>query len=328
MGTPPLEGNAMNTLLLIAMFLQAADGEAGRARVIVVTGAPGTEEYGEMFRQWAGRWEQAAKQAEVDLIRIGNMEQADKDDHELMQEQLQAAAKSDAPAVWLVLIGHGTFLNPQAKFNLNGPDVTAEELDQWLKPLEMPVAVVNCASASGPFINKLSGPNRVVVTATKSGSQLNFSRFGDYMSSAIAEGAADLDKDGQTSLLEAYLQAAAGVAEFYEQEARLATEHSLLDDNGDGLGTPADWFRGFRAVKSAKEGAMPDGQRASQFVLVPRASEANMPAEVRQRRDEPEIQVEQLRSNKSQLSEAEYYARLEPLMVELAELYRGLEQGE
>jgi hypothetical protein len=34
------------------------------------------------------------------------------------------------------------------------------------------------------------------------------------------------------------------VAEFYEADGRLATEHALLDDNGDSLGTPADFFRG------------------------------------------------------------------------------------
>ena len=32
--------------------------------------------------------------------------------------------------------------------------------------------------------------------------------------------------------------ASRNVARFYEQQSRLATEHALLDDNGDGLGTP------------------------------------------------------------------------------------------
>ena len=114
--------------------------------------------------------------------------------------------------------------------------------------------MINCASSSAPFINRLSAPDRVVVTATKSGYELNYARFGDYLSAPSPTPAADLDKDEQTSLLEAFLLASGRVAEFYEQEARLATETALIDDNGDGQGTPAAWFRGVRAVRRAKTG--------------------------------------------------------------------------
>src|SRR5687768_17002490 len=108
------------------------------------------------------------------------------------------------------------------------------------------MVIVNCASGSGPFMNALSAPQRVVITATKSGQEQNFARFGDYFSSSISAPEADLDKDGQTSVLEVFLSAGHRVTEFYEQESRLATEHSLLDDTGDALGTPADWFQGVR----------------------------------------------------------------------------------
>ena len=79
----------------------------------------------------------------------------------------------------------------------------------------------------------ISGPGRCVVTATKDGNQLQYSRFGDFMSTAIAGLEADIDRDGQTSLLEAWLYAARRTAQFYTTEGRLATEHSLLDDNGE-----------------------------------------------------------------------------------------------
>jgi len=42
------------------------------------------------------------------------------------------------------------------------------------------------------------------------------------------------------------------MAEFYKQEARLATETALVDDNGDAQGTPAGWFRGTRTTRRAK----------------------------------------------------------------------------
>ena len=165
-----------------------------------------------------------------------------------------------------MLIGHGTFDGKEAKFNLRGPDLSATELAAWLKPFRRPVIVINCASSSSPFLNQLSAPERIIVTATRSGYEDNFARFGKFMAEAIADPAADLDKDGQTSLLEAFLMASRRVKEFYEADGRLVTEHALLDDNGDGLGTPADFFRGVRAVKKPVEGGSVDGVRANQIV--------------------------------------------------------------
>jgi hypothetical protein len=181
--------------------------------------------------------------------------------------------------------------------------------------------VINCAAASSPFINKLSAPGRVTVTATRSGYEQNYARFGHFIAEAIADPAADLDKDEQTSLLEAFVMASRRVSEFYEAEGRLATEHALLDDNGDGLGTPADFFRGVRAVKKPAEGAVVDGLRAHQVHLVRSEREQKMPPETRARRDELELAVARLRDSKEKLGEDEYYRRLENLMIELAKLY-------
>jgi len=78
---------------------------------------------------------------------------------------------------------------------------------------------------------------------------------------------------------------------FYQLEGRLATEHPLVDDNGDGLGTPADWFRGVRAIKKAKDSAALDGLRAHQFHLLRNESERNLPLAVRTKRDELELEI-------------------------------------
>ena len=118
---------------------------------------------------------------------------------------------------------------------------------------------------------------------------------------------ADLDKDEQVSLLEAYLTACRQGAEFYEQDARLATEHALLDDNGDGLGTPAAWFRGLRATQRAKDGASLDGTRAHQWHLIASDREQQMPAELRQRRDELELKIATLRAEKEHMDDDDYY---------------------
>src|SRR4029453_6897332 len=145
------------------------------------------------------------------------------------------------------------------------------------------------------------GKGRVIVTAARSGSEFNFARLGDYMSSAIADPKADLDKDEQTSLLEAFLMATAGVKEFYANEGRLATEHALLDDTGDKLGTPADWFQGLKAAKAAKHGASLDGDSARHFVLVKSPRKEQLSAASRARRDELERDLSALRQRKAKL---------------------------
>lgn len=306
--------------LLLGAAAEAVAGAAASPSVLVVVGAEGTPEFGKQFRQWAERWQEAAGRGKARFFAIG-LKQTPEADRELLARHLAEEPKAASEPFWLILIGHGTFDGKTARFNLRGPDVSANELADWLKPFERPLAIINCASSSGPFINELSGPNRVVVAATKSGFERNFARFGDYLSRAVADPSADLDKDEQTSLLEAFLLASAGAEEFYASDARLATEHALLDDNGDQLGTPADWYEGLRAVKRAKEGAAPDGPLAARLQLVSSEREARLTPDARARRDEIERQLAELREQKTTLPEDEYYARLELLLVALARLY-------
>ncbi|HET6883153.1 MAG TPA: hypothetical protein VFI31_23490 [Pirellulales bacterium] len=301
-----------------------------RPTVLVVVGAPGTEEYGKQFRAWAERWKSAAGRGNAEFTSIGldevsedgaDDDRASVDDRDALKREVTALGKQAGGQVWLVLIGHGTFDGKTAKFNLRGPDVSAAELSGWLAGVERPLAVIDATSASGPFINELSAPGRVIVTATKSGFEHNFARFGDYLSAAVADPQADLDKDNQTSLLEAFLFASSGVKEYYESQGRLATEHALIDDNGDRLATPADWFHGLRAMKAAKDGAQLDGLLASQFQLVKSEGERRLSPAARRRRDELEAEIAQLRLQKQKLAEDDYYRRLEPLVVEIARLY-------
>jgi hypothetical protein len=316
----------MPQLFLLTLLLLADTTPDERPTVLVVVGAEGTEEYGKQFRAWAERWKQAAAQGGAACTLLG-LDESSGDDRDALagliasQRQRQQADQAPQSALWLVLIGHGTFDGKTARFNLRGPDVSAKELSDWLSGIEGPLAVINCSSASGPFVNQLSGPGRVVMTGTKSGYEHNFARFGDYLSAAVANSAADLDKDDQTSLLEAFLLAAAGVREYYQSEGRLATEHPLLDDNGDGLGTPAEWFRGLRATKAAQDGAQLDGLLAGQFQLVPAAAERRLSSDQRARCGELEVAIARLRERKNKLPEDDYYDQLEKLLVELARLY-------
>jgi hypothetical protein len=225
------------------------------------------------------------------------------------------------------MLGHGSFDGREGKFNFTGDDLSSTDLATWLKPFHRTVVVICGFSASGAFLKPLSAPGRIIITATRSGSENNYARLGGYLSQTIADPAADLDKDGQTSLLEAWLAAAQRTAEFYKSEDRLATEHSLLDDNGDGLGTPPDWFQGVRVVKKSTGKQAPDGQRAHQIQLVPSAMEKSLAPELREERDKLEREIARLRETKASQPDNEYYAKLEAILIRLAGLYHQGDKG-
>ncbi len=258
---------------------------------------------------------------------VGLDEPGDVSDLTRVQQILTGHSEETTAALWLVLIGHGTFDGRTPKFNLRGPDLSANDLAEWLKPVRRPLAVIDATSSSAPFLKELSSPGRIIVTATKSGFEQNYARFGQYLAEAIVDPKADLDKDGQTSLLEAFLIASHAVGQFYAGAGRLATEHALLDDNGDGLGTPAEWFRGIRPVQKASDGAALDGYRAHQLHLLPSASEAAMPAQMRAQRDRLELQVMELRDNKTTYSDEEYFSKLEPLLRAIAQIYEQADKS-
>ena len=295
-------------------------GESRQA-VVLVVGVSGTPEYATQFATWAKLWEQACARSGATFTAIGLDEPGDVSDLTRIQQILASHLEETSAALWLVLIGHGTFDGRTPKFNLRGPDLSAKDLAEWLKPVRRPLAVIDATSSSAPFLKELSAPGRIIITATKSGFEQNYTRFGQYFAEAIIDPRADLDKDGQTSLLEAFLSASHAVSQFYAGAGRLATEHALLDDNGDGLGTPADWFRGIRPVQKASDGAALDGYRAHQLHLLHSAGEAAMPAELRARRDQLELQVMELRDSKAKYSEQEYFSQLEPLLREIAQIY-------
>ena len=311
---------------LLAIFCAACRWSAAVAEdtqhVIVVLGAPGTPEYGAQFRQWAKRWIDAAKQGDAtsDLV-AGNGASSDR---QLLTATLaeKATVRTSEP-LWLVLIGHGTFDGRTARFNLEGPDITADELKESLKGSVRPIAIINCASCSSPFINALGGPDRTVISSTKDGGEIQFARFGDYISQAVSALEADIDRDGQTSLLEAWLYAARKTAEFYESEGRLATEHALLDDTGDGKGTRSEVFDGTRIRDSVENRAELDGRLAARWHLVRSDDEKRLTPEQRRTRDELEDQLEQLRSKKDELAESEYLLRLEKILLPLARIYES-----
>jgi len=337
-----------------------------RPDVILVVGAGGEADFETAFGSWAMRWKRVAQSAGATVTWIGaepddddpklaegeNGESVIKEspteeaetvddsspgdqseaitpesDRERLRQTLAGLEPAGREPVWIVLMGHGTFGASIPNFNLRGPDLSADELARWVLPITRPLVVVNASSCSGPFINALSGPDRVVVTATQSGQEQNYSRFGDYLSRSIGDPASDIDHDGEVSILEAFLAASAGVREFYRSSDRLPTETALIDDNGDGLGTPATAFRGTRGVATTSDNRKSlDGKIAARLSLATVGQPLPFTDQELRERDEIEAAVERLHSRKPELTPSDYREAVLPLLLRLAKIYDAAER--
>jgi len=306
-----------------------------RSHLIVIVGAAGTDDYGRQFRTWAERWQQAAEKSDVKCTVLGLSPESpagvtgtgQPSDLSRLQEALRAESSIESrEPLWIVFLGHGTFDQKTAKLNLQGPDLSAEQMAESCRDIRRPLAVILCASCSSPFINALSGPERVIVTATKDGNQVQYSRFGDAFSVAIGSLEADVDRDSQTSLLEAWLYASRRTAEFYESEGRLATEHSLLEDNGDAKGVRAELFDGLKPAESLKSEDPVDGQKAAKYCFVKSDAERRLTADQKITRDALEARLENLKQRKATMDETEYLQQLEEILRPLADIYEATEQ--
>ena len=298
-------------IFLLLLFHSTRLIAAGERGMLLVVSEPGSAAYDTEFRRQAGVWQELAGKAKMDVRTIGLREVSPEGDRPKLEKALAEIPKIGGD-LWLVWIGHGSFDGRTANFNLRGKDIDAESLKRLLEPIKRRLVILNLFSASAPFLPALAGPERVIVSAGRSGSERNHSRFGAKFADALTAPAADLDLDGSLSLLEATLHASAGTRAFYEDAQRVLQEHATLDDNGDGRPTPADAFKGLRSDA--------DGAVAREIFFLTNKADP-LPPEAREKRAALELAIDALRKRKASLPEAEYYDGLEKLMREMAKLY-------
>ncbi|MET0649538.1 MAG: hypothetical protein ABW208_23245 [Pyrinomonadaceae bacterium] len=293
---------------------------------VIVSGASGEAEFAKRFKQWTmelhgalvGRYgfDHSRVTVLTEAPDAGGLRATAEDVRRAFQT-LRASAGPDS-TVFVFLIGHGTFDGRQAKFSLVGPDLPAAEYAELLGGLpSRRVIVFNMASASGEFIKPLSARGRVVVTATRSGQEQNATRFPEHFIAALGSRDSDSDQNGRVSVLEAFDYASRLTAEQYKRAGRLATEHALLDDSGDGVGHPA---------AEGGDGALARSTYLDSLSVEQAASNAET-ARLLRERERLEGEVEQLKSRKGLLAEAEYEAELERLFVSLAKVNRVIKRG-
>jgi hypothetical protein len=308
--------------LLLACWLLSAIGLRGvNHEILVIVGSPGEPKYEAGFNKAADTWKEAAKVAGAALTLVGVDADGNLSDKDQVSQWIQGLDKHEAAPAWIVYIGHGTYNRRDAYLNVRGPDISATELGGWLPVMDRTLIFIHGGSASSPFLKAMAGKNRIILSATRNPDEINYARFGEYFAQIISTTDGDIDQDGQTSLLEAFLTTADRVDAFYKETGRLPSEHALIDDNGDALGTPPDWFRGIRVTKRAKGGEDPDGFHAHQIALIPSELEKKLTPEQRLQRDSLEEELENLRKRKNDLDEDEYYAALEGILQQLSDIY-------
>ena len=167
--------------ILGALLLSLATGSLASAQtphLLVIVGLAGDPEFSEPYSKWGAALVDAAttrygipkgqviylhEKPETDAKLITGRSTRE----EIVKAFDKLAGASAEDTIFVVLIGHGTFDGKAAKFNLPGPDMTAAEFEPLLKRLApRRLVLVNTASASGPFIEALSGPGAALRHAT------------------------------------------------------------------------------------------------------------------------------------------------------------------
>jgi hypothetical protein len=293
-----------------------------RAFLLIVVGLSGDPEHGELFQKWGTALAEASATVGVTQDRLVYLADAKEPTgringratREEIDKALTAFSKAAAPedVVYIVLFGHGSFDGQTARFNLPGPDITAAEFNTMIRRVPARnVVFVNTSSSSGPFVEALSAQGRTIITATRSGAEQFTTLFGGYFVEAFSSDTADADKNGRISMLEAFQYSKAEVARAYEREGLLATEHAMLDDNGDKNASQTP----------AATGA--DGKLAAALSLGSAADAAPLPDDPKLRalyleRREIERRVESLKLLKDSMPPAKYTSELERLVTDLA----------
>ncbi len=319
----------------LATLTAAPAAAQGRTHAVIIVGLGGSEEYRESFHAEASKIYRALVDRhgipEEDVTYLGERVETAPEMISARSTRAEVMATFGSIAqragpmdrLLVVMIGHGTSGGEEVQFNLPGPDLTPSDFLEGLGAFPtQTLALVHTGSASGGFVGPLSGPNRILVAATRTERQLNATEFGQYFAEAVAGADADLDKDERVSLLEAFHYTRREVERHYQDENELLTETAVLDDNGDGTLSHDAGLAG------------PDGPLAATFHLGGVSGTAGQRpddpvlARLYDERAEIQARIDEVRTLRESMDEERYLEALEPLLVELALKNREIRAAE
>jgi len=323
------------TAALLSLLVTAAPQEshaqaAGARYAVLIGGLGGDDVYTGRFEGYLNETQalliDRAGFSEENVIVLGEESISDRPfvDEVSTSENIQAVFDELAGRVtaddhvFVVLFGHGSFDGEHARLNIPRRDLDDVDYAAMVDGLRAGrVVFINTTSASGPFAEALSGPERIVVTATATGTERDETVFPRMFIESLREDAADLDRNGGLTIHEAFSYAAQQTARSFEEAGQLATEHPQLDDDGDGTASRVDALD-----------AGGDGRLASVTYIRPRTDLASVSAEARpllRERETLERSIADLKGRKAQMDEDAYYDEMEEIFVQLARLNDRME---
>ncbi|HKS57317.1 MAG TPA: hypothetical protein VJS12_18620 [Steroidobacteraceae bacterium] len=289
---------------LISLLISLAPAIASAAPfTFIVAGLGGEPDYEQRFREQAAAIAEAAEKAAgaPGHVVVLTGEQARR---ESLRKELEAFAgkvKANDSAT-VVLIGHGSYDGEEYRFNLPGTDITGSELAQLFDKLAAKQQlIVNATSASGATIDLWKRPERIVITATKSGGERTATRFAQFWAQAVTGDGADVNKDEVVTAAEAFDFANRQVAASYKSDVALATEHARMAADESAT------FLVARVSGSAVGSTNPEV------------------AALLTQRGQIEHDLAGVKERKAALSQDEYYDALEGVLVKLALLQKQID---
>lgn len=270
---------------------------------MVVAGLGGEAAYEQKFREHAAAVVSAAEKAAGTTANVISLTGDAARAQNVRREFKALAGRMTAnDTAVIVLIGHGTYDGEDYRFNLPGPDITDTDLGRWFDELpSRDQLIINATSASGAAIERWQKPQRVVITATKSGGEKTATRFAQFWAQAVASDAADTNKDEIVTAAEAYEYVTRQVEAAFKADTAMATEHARL------VGDDAGRFTVARLGTAAVAPANPEV------------------AALLTQRGAIEEDLNRVKEQKTALPENQYYDALEQVLVRLALLQREID---
>ncbi len=309
--------------------------EAGSSHALLIGGLGGTPDYTETFQRYLFDTRQALinrhgfAASHITVLAEANIQEANFVDGLSDAETIRATFSRLAQTVdandrlYVILFGHGSYNGTEARLNIPRRDLSALDYAALVDEVNAErIVFINTAPCSAPFIEPLSGPNRILMTATRTGSQRNETRFPSYLVEALSSPDTDLDKDGKLSVREWFVYAAQNTDRSFEAESHLPTENALLDDTGDQKGQRVEELDTTGEGNLAGVTYLHRGGVALADVSSAQRGEAT--GMLRQK-EALESNIATLKSRKAGMYEDQYYADLETLFVQLARLNDRIE---
>jgi len=298
--------------VLLTFSLLASVPVHADSTVVIVQGLGGNETYSEQFTAQVDALADAV--ATLSPAPVTRVFRGDEAQREPILEHLAALADTVAEddQLFVYLIGHGSYDEEEYKFNVAGPDLTDADLKTALDAIPTSnQVVVNTSSASGAAADVWQSDERVVITATRSGSERHATRFGEHFAASLNDPAADIDKNRIVTAQEAFNFADRRVSDYFESNGSLPTEHARLD--------------GDRAARFSLARLQED--RADPTVADTLANDPLL-EELTTERDDITAKIETLRLSRDTMPPDQYRSKLLAVMLELAEAEDAIEQRE